>query len=59
MEMAEQDPGKKDVEVKRDLLWPVLITVALIVVVIVNAFFIYIAVSGADDVDPAYVEGQR
>lgn len=57
--MVDQDPGKKDVEVKRDLLWPILITVALVIVVVVNAFFIYIAVSGADDVDPAYVEGER
>jgi hypothetical protein len=36
------------------LLWPVGITVALIIVVVVNAIFIYVAVSGADDVAPSY-----
>ena len=36
------------------LLWPVGITVALIIVALVNAIFIYLAVSGADDVAPSY-----
>jgi hypothetical protein len=40
-------------------LWPVLITVGLVLVVLVNAVFIYIAVSGADDVVPSYQTEQR
>ena len=36
------------------LLWPIGITVAFIIVVLVNAIFIYVAVSGADDVAPSY-----
>jgi hypothetical protein len=44
---------------KKDLLWPVIITVLLGVVIAVNAAFIFIAVKGADDVDPAYVQGER
>ena len=40
-------------------LWPVLITVGLVLVVLVNAIFIYIAVSGADDVVPSYVTEER
>jgi len=39
--------------------WPVLITVGLILVVVVNALFIYIAVSGADDVVPSYATEER
>jgi hypothetical protein len=45
-------PGKKSP-------WPLLITVGLIFVVVVNAIFIYIAVSGADDVVPSYVTEER
>jgi len=55
VEMADQ--GSK--EVKKDHLWPILITILLVVVIAVNAAFIYIAVAGADDVDPAYVQGER
>ena len=40
-------------------LWPVLITVGLVFVVVVNAIFIYIAVSGADDVVPSYQTEER
>ena len=40
-------------------LWPFLITVGLVFVVVVNAIFIYIAVSGADDVVPSYQTEQR
>jgi flagellar basal body-associated protein FliL len=35
-------------------LWPIAIIVGLVIVVLVNALFIYIAVSGADDVVPSY-----
>jgi len=40
-------------------LWPVLITLGLVLVVLVNAVFIYIAVSGADDVVPSYNTEKR
>lgn len=44
---------------RKEVVWPVIITVGLILVVLVNAFFIYIAVSGADPVAPSYVQGDR
>ena len=44
---------------KRDLLWPIAIAVLLALVVIVNAVFIYVAVSGADDVAPSYNQEAR
>ena len=50
---------KGTIEVRKDWLWPVIITVALVLVIAVNAAFIYIAVKGADAVDPAYVQGER
>ncbi|MGD2123051.1 MAG: hypothetical protein PVJ76_14960 [Gemmatimonadota bacterium] len=40
-------------------LWPILITLGLVFVVLVNAIFIYIAVSGADDVVPSYHTEER
>ena len=40
-------------------LWPIIITVGLIVVVVVNALFIYLAVKGADDVVPSYNTEER
>jgi len=40
-------------------LWPSLIIVGLIFVILVNAIFIYIAVSGADDVVPSYFTEER
>jgi hypothetical protein len=41
------------------MLWPFIIAVALVVVMAVNAAFIYLAVTGADEVVPSYVAGQR
>jgi hypothetical protein len=43
----------------RPHLWPVLVTVGLLLVILVNAIFIYIAVSGADDVVPSYNTEKR
>ena len=40
-------------------LWPILITAGLALVILVNAIFIFIAVSGADDVVPSYVTEER
>lgn len=35
-------------------LWPIGIIVALVIVVLVNAVFIFVAVRGADEVVPSY-----
>ena len=40
-------------------LWPVLITLGLLFVILVHAVFIYIAVSGADDIVPSYNTEER
>jgi hypothetical protein len=40
-------------------LWPILITLGLVFVILVNAIFIYIAVSGADEVVPSYLTEER
>ena len=40
-------------------LWPMIITVGLIVVLVVNAVFIYVAVMGADAVVPSYNTEER
>jgi hypothetical protein len=44
---------------RRDLVWPVILGVALLMVLVVNAVFIYVAVSGADEVAPSYQQGDR
>ena len=51
--LGEEEPRS------RDRLWPILITVGLLFVILVNALFIYIAVSGADDVVPSYHTEER
>ncbi|MEJ2539472.1 MAG: hypothetical protein P8188_05810 [Gemmatimonadota bacterium] len=40
-------------------IWPVALGLSLFLVVCVNLAFIYIAVSGADEVVPSYVEEER
>jgi hypothetical protein len=59
--MDRTDPlrEKGAITLKKDHLWPALIAVALALVMVVNAVFIYIAVSGSDEVVPSYTEGQR
>ncbi|HSG09338.1 MAG TPA: hypothetical protein VLA36_13335 [Longimicrobiales bacterium] len=44
---------------RKDNLWAWIIGIALAVVLVVNAAFIYIAVSGADAVAPSYNNGER
>lgn len=44
---------------RSDRLWPTVIIVGLVLVGLVNGIFIYIAVSGADDVVPSYVTEER
>ncbi len=40
-------------------IWPVAVGLSLLVVVCVNLAFVYIAVTGADQVVPSYVEEER
>ncbi len=54
MEPTAPENRRKDSRV-----WPILITVGLVVMILVNAFFIFIAVSGADDVVPSYLSEER
>ncbi|MFQ5536885.1 MAG: hypothetical protein ACE5GJ_05475 [Gemmatimonadota bacterium] len=42
-----------------DMIWPLAIIIGLALVVAVNAAFIYIAVSGADEVAESYQTGER
>ncbi len=57
--MAKTEPEKPQMQLSDDMVWPAIIVVALVLVVVVNAVFIYIAVTGADEVAPSYVAGQR
>jgi len=43
----------------RAWVWPAAIIAGLTLVVVVNMVFIYIAVSGADDVVPSYLQEER
>ncbi len=43
----------------RDWLWPAAIVAGLLMVVFVNVAFVYIAVSGADEVVPSYATEER
>jgi len=47
------------IKLTRDHVWPIGITIALLIVVAVNIAFIVIAVGGQDEVAPSYVEGER
>jgi hypothetical protein len=44
---------------RTDLRWPIGIAIGLALVILVNLAFIYIAVSGADDVVPSYQSESR
>jgi hypothetical protein len=41
-------------EPRTDLRWPIAIALGLLVVVLVNLAFVYVAVSGKDEVVPSY-----
>jgi len=55
----DPDAGARPLEIRADWIWPVAIIVALLIVVAVNAAYIWVAVSGADDVVPSYVTEDR
>jgi len=44
---------------RSDLRWPIGIAIALLIVILVNLTFIYVAVSGGDDVVPSYHTEER
>lgn len=48
-----------DPEKTKDWIWPVGIVVGLLLVMSVNALFIYVAVSGADEVVESYATEER
>ncbi len=52
-------PGSAAARPSPDRLWPMLIAGGLLVVVLVNFTFIWIAVSGADEVSESYVTAER
>lgn len=51
--------GSRSITLSRDMLWPAAVVLFLATVVVVNLAFIYVAVSGADEVAPSYVTGER
>jgi flagellar basal body-associated protein FliL len=57
VEAKEETEGAGGGEKSR--LWPMIITVGLVIVMVVNFLFIYIAVKGADAVVPSYNSEQR
>ena len=56
---AGGDGARGIVRLRPDLVWPVGITLALLVVVAVNVAFIVVAVRGQDQVVSSYVDGER
>ena len=42
-----------------DLRWPIGIAIGLVIMMAVNLCFIYVAVTGADEVVPSYLEEER
>jgi hypothetical protein len=60
LEPSNQDSSREGSKKAADArLWPMLITAGLVLVIVVNALFIYIAVSGADDVVSSYNTEER
>ena len=51
--------SKRTITLRPEHVWPVGITLALLIVVLVNVAFIVVAVRGQDAVAPSYVEGER
>jgi len=49
----------RPVVIRPEWIWPAAIIVALLIVVAVNVAYIWVAVSGADDVVPSYVTEDR
>ena len=58
---ARSETGAREAEppAKAAWVWPVGIVVGLLLVITVNAGFIYLAVTGADEVVPSYAAEER
>ena len=59
---TEERPGERAtgrITLSGDHVWPIGITIALLIVIAVNVTFIVVAVRGQDDVVPSYVQGER
>lgn len=54
-----KEPRGRHLTLGPEHVWPLIIVVLLAVVLVVNAIFIWIAVTGADDVAPSYTESER
>ena len=54
-----EGPSPEEATEPGSRLWPILIALGLFLVILVNAVFIYIAVSGADQVVPSYTTEER
>lgn len=52
-------PARRTIEIRPEWVWPLAIIVALLITAAVNAAFIYVAVTGADDVVPSYYTEER
>ena len=50
---------ERSLTLRPEMIWPLAIIVFLATVVVVNLAFIYVAVSGADEVAPSYITGER
>jgi hypothetical protein len=59
MVVSKEDTSEGGEGGGKSRLWPMIITVGLILVVVVNAVFIYVAVKGADAVVPSYNTEER
>ena len=57
--MGKTERDRRLITLGDESVWPTIIIIALALVMAVNAAFIYIAVTGADEVAPSYVEGER
>jgi hypothetical protein len=55
----EATPAPRTIELRAEWIWPLAIVIALLIVMAVNAAYIWIAVTGADDVVPSYVTEER
>lgn len=58
-EVISEKKTDEDGTGEKSRLWPMIITVGLILVMVVNFLFIYIAVKGADAVVPSYTTEPR
>jgi len=56
---SKEDASEVGASGGKSRLWPLVITIGLILVIVVNAVFIYVAVKGADAVVPSYNTEER